>query len=112
LRNFLRRRFRVELTYHAMRKILRSGGSAAAPTRFGFQMGADGVITSRRNRLSENFPDICNPQSVKTFDLLFDHGYRAVTVNMERRPVRRDDVVGWNAAGRTPDGVYNYLFCR
>jgi FkbM family methyltransferase len=62
--------------------------------------------------LSENFPDSCNPRYVETFDLLFDHGYRAMTANKERRPVRRDDVMGWHTAGRTPDGVYNYLFCR
>jgi hypothetical protein len=62
--------------------------------------------------LSENFPGRCNPRYVETFDLLFDHDYRAMTANKERRPVRRDDVAGWNAAGRTPDGVYNYLFCR
>ena len=61
--------------------------------------------------LSENFPGGRNPRYLDTFDLLFDQGYRARTANKERRPVRREDVTGWNAAGRTPAGVYNYLFC-
>jgi FkbM family methyltransferase len=60
--------------------------------------------------LSENFPGGRNPRYVETFDLFFDVGYRALTANSERRPVRREDVADWNAAGRTPSGVYNYLF--
>ncbi len=62
--------------------------------------------------LSENFPGGRNPRYVDTFDLFFEHGYQAKTADKERRPVRRDDVTGWIAAGRTPAGVYNYLFSR
>jgi len=62
--------------------------------------------------LSENFPGNRNPRYIETFDFLFDSGYRAMTANKERRPVRKDDVMSWYTAGRTPDGVYNYLFSR
>jgi FkbM family methyltransferase len=62
--------------------------------------------------LSENFPGGRNPRYVETFELLFDQGYTAVTANVERSSVRRQDIASWNAAGKTPAGVYNYLFSR
>jgi FkbM family methyltransferase len=62
--------------------------------------------------LSENFPGGRNPRYVETFDVFFDHGYVAKTVNREQTQVTRKDVSDWAAMGHTPTGIYNYLFSR
>lgn len=62
--------------------------------------------------LTEHFPQGVNPNFVATFDLLFGHGYKAVTANAARRPVKREEVVAWASAGRSDSGTHNYLFTK
>lgn len=58
--------------------------------------------------LTKHHPET-NRHYLDTFDLFFNHGYRAVTADEEERSVTRDDVVQWVRDGREPS-AYNWLF--
>jgi FkbM family methyltransferase len=60
--------------------------------------------------LTEHHPDGVNPHFEDTFRLFWEHGYRAYTVDRERRQVGPGDVQRWVGDRRRDFGGYNIEF--
>ena len=60
--------------------------------------------------LSQHFPTGRNSAFRETFEVFFQHGYRATTALEDRRPITREDVERWVASGRVDFGNHNYVF--
>jgi FkbM family methyltransferase len=59
--------------------------------------------------LSEYHPEGGNQRYADTFRLFFDAGYRVFTADSREREVSRQEVEQWQAEGKSPLGVFNYL---
>jgi FkbM family methyltransferase len=60
--------------------------------------------------LAEFHPGGANPDYRATFERFWEAGYEVREARAGRRLVERGDVERWQAAGRTDDGNFNYLF--
>lgn len=60
--------------------------------------------------LTENFPDGINPGFTQVFELFWNHGYRARTVEPHTRIVTRADVERWVTNRHRDFGYVNYAF--
>ncbi len=60
--------------------------------------------------LTENFDGEINPNFEKLFNLFWQHGYTAYTIENEPRLVNSDNVNLWVAQGKRTFGGINYMF--
>jgi len=62
--------------------------------------------------LTEHFDNCVNPHFLQLFDLFWDLGYEAFTIDQELRLVKSDDVIRWMKNKEKDFGSINYLFKR
>ncbi|MGB0383224.1 MAG: FkbM family methyltransferase [Ardenticatenaceae bacterium] len=60
--------------------------------------------------LSEHHPDGFNANYISTFELFWQHGYKARTLGSESRVISSAEIAEWASKGSVPIGTGNYLF--
>jgi FkbM family methyltransferase len=60
--------------------------------------------------LTEHHPSSINPNFINSFELMFEEGYEAFTVEGGRQPVNIQDVKRWFTTKKRDFGGINYLF--
>jgi FkbM family methyltransferase len=79
--------------------------------------GARGLLARRvsptwimEHSFRENQEGRINPRFIELFEVFWGAGYHCATFDLERRPVRRDDVERWLRTGVRDFGGVNYIF--
>ena len=62
--------------------------------------------------LTENHPEGINPYFAETFNIFWNNGYKALSIDLEgnEKEICREDVDRWIKKGKTDFGSHNYYF--